>query len=639
MKKVLINFSIIIMYILLIVNISSSSGIDSLLSQYAQKADLSAQTKKESAGFLIVFTRSDLDRMHIKSLSELINFIPFMKYGENDMGLGDVYYSPYQDHIFNPLIVYINDREALSPFDGNGFQIFGQLDMGYIDHIEVYLGLPSYEIGFETAVVVIKVYTKKGYRENAAVLDSMYGTYGTNDTYIYKGGVYKDTSYFAYLDYRNYNRKKIYHKGYKLSRDKDTVNFYGELDRDNLRFETQIAGGNLNDFIGRSWDMTPKFNKTNPITYLYGGLYYTSNDDNWKAYWNYVRIYYNTVEESDGHVGVFSIPKPPYYQAYNYIQFKADEQMSDLSITKKFKSKNNVLLVVIRGRYKNFKYEKLRSEFGDFPDLGYDTEYILSGYAEDRYLIDDKNIIIASLKSDRYIENGGVHDTSTYGGRLGYIYNDSKLSFKTFVFFGGFAPEPFVLFVQNGITNDTIKQQKGLAVTSELKYRFDSSIISLMYTRFYMKDAIFFDLKEYRNNPNTQKADGISLRYSYHFDPLNRVDANIWAYRLDTKQPFDRYQNLFGGYIALFNTFGRFDLYNALFYRHGYPHTKAAYNLNTAINYNMNKNLSLYLKGNNLLNRSIDSYYLKINPITQQKTQLNVQSFDRSIWLGVEYKF
>jgi len=43
----------------------ANDNISDLLSEYAQKADLSNQTKMESAGFLIVYTRQDLDKMKI----------------------------------------------------------------------------------------------------------------------------------------------------------------------------------------------------------------------------------------------------------------------------------------------------------------------------------------------------------------------------------------------------------------------------------------------------------------------------------------------------------------------------------------------------------------------------------------------
>ena len=49
-----------------------------LLNTLSVKADLSNKTKKENAGYLLVFTRQDLDRMKIQNLGELFNLIPFL---------------------------------------------------------------------------------------------------------------------------------------------------------------------------------------------------------------------------------------------------------------------------------------------------------------------------------------------------------------------------------------------------------------------------------------------------------------------------------------------------------------------------------------------------------------------------------
>ncbi len=643
--KILLLITIFTLYTVL----SNAYDINSLLFQYAQKADLSAKTKKESAGYLIVFTRADLDRMKIKSLKELINYIPFARYGENASGLGDVAYAPYQVNTFNPIIVYLNDRELVEPFSGNGFQLISQMDLGYIDHIEVYLGLSSYEIGFTTSVIVIKMYTKKGYRENATVAGAYYGSYNTFDTYFYQAKSNDDSSYLLYLNHRRLNRNKYdhrlkyYNKTYDLSKDKDIYDLYGEYDTKNYRLELQTTAGSMDNFIGQSWDMSVNRNNTD-FYYLYGGIYYTSDDKSLKASLNYSYIYSDNIQDSDSPLGYIpvniNIPFPPYHYTYNYtynhMHIDLEEQMSDFKLLKTFKMKSDSLLLGTRVRYKKFLFKK--QELGDVnvPQSDYDTEYSLSAYFENHYFLNPKNVVVTSLKTDRYYENGSVKNMSLYSGRFGYIFNNTPVTFKTFLFFGSLAPSSYVMYYQNLLSKNAVDAQRAFSLSSELKYRHNSSVYSLLASKTYYTDAIYFNGKEYKNSPIKEKLNNLSFKYKYNFDPLNSIIFNDWIYYLRSNKLYKFY----GGYVAFFNKIGKFDLFNSLSYRDGYDDQKPAFNLNSTVTYEATRNLTLYLKGNNLLNRGIGTDYMRINPLNGNKTILKrVPDFDRTVWFGVEYKF
>ncbi len=638
---------LLVLSVLCIYSVANAYNIENMLGEYAQKADLSVKTKKESAGYLIVFTRVDLDRMKIKTLKELINYIPFVRYSENSSGLSDIAYAPYQTNTFNPLIVYINDRELITPFSGNGFQLIGQMDLSYIDHIEVYLGLPSYEIGFSTATMVIKMYTKKGYRENATVGGVYYGSYNTLDAYLYQGYDNDDYSYFFYLNHKRLNRKKINHtvnnKDYSLSRNKDIYDLYGEVENNNYRFEFQGVAGTLDNFLGQSWNMSVNTNNTD-FYYLYSGIYFTSNDKTLKASLNYSYALTDNIQDSDSPLGFIpvhiSIPVYPYSYTYlfkyNHMKLELEEQLSNLNLIKTIKMKNDSVMLGVRARYKRFLFKKQELGNVNIPQSSYNTEYVLSAYFENHYYINHKNMIITSLKTDRYLENGNVRDMTIYSGRLGYIFNNNSLTFKTFLFFGGTAPSPYVIYHQKLLSNNTINPQKALAVSGEIIYKHNSSVYSLLYSKTYFKNAIYFNGKEYKNTSFTDTLNSLSLNYTYNFDSFNKVMLNAWFYHLNS----DNSYNYYGGYISLFNKIGKFDLYNNVSYREGYDDQKPAFNLNSTVIYHATSNLILYVKGNNLLNKAITADYYRINPLTKEKTILKrVPVFDRTIWIGMEYTF
>jgi iron complex outermembrane receptor protein len=225
---------------------------------------------------------------------------------------------------------------------------------------------------------------------------------------------------------------------------------------------------------------------------------------------------------------------------------------------------------------------------------------------------------------------------TVYSGRLGYIFNNNPLTFKTFMFFGGFAPSPYVMYYQRLLSKNPINPQKAVALSGEIIYRHNSSIYSLLCSRTYFTHMIYFNGKEYKNASNKERLNSISAKYTYNFDPFNSITFNAWVYHLHSNKSYKFY----GGYVSIFNKLGKFDLYNDLSYRDGYEDQKPAFNLNSTVTYHATKNLVLYAKGNNLLNKAITTDYYRINPLTGEKTILKrVPVFDRTIWIGMEYKF
>ena len=55
----------------------SAQSMDDLLSQYRSESDLSIQTKKESAGSFIIFTRERLEKMQAYNLRDILKTIPW----------------------------------------------------------------------------------------------------------------------------------------------------------------------------------------------------------------------------------------------------------------------------------------------------------------------------------------------------------------------------------------------------------------------------------------------------------------------------------------------------------------------------------------------------------------------------------
>ncbi len=641
------------------VNISSASNLSSLLGEYSQLGDLSQKTKKEAAGNLIVFTRADLDRMKIKTLAELINYLPFMRYYEDETNLSSIGYAPYQYGTFNPLIIYINDREITSPFFGNGFQIVSKIDLDFIDHIEVYLGIPSYDIGIHSSHCVIKLYTKKGYRENSTVLGSYYGTYNTNSEYISAGKGSENLSYFIYFNRKFLYRKRLHHRVddrvYDLSRDLNYYNFYGELDTRNFRVSGEALWTDLDNFIGRSWDITTK-KANSKFRYLSGSIDYFSDDKSWKISLSYSNYLTRGEQKSDGPMGIIQVP--PIYLTYNNFYLKLGGKLVDVNVEKNLKFGKNELLVGIFGRYKGFNFKSYKTYIEglgtlDFKLPSYNREYVYDLYFENKYLINPKNIFMLSLKSEKHLLNGGIRNYTLFGAKTGYIFNNDKITFKTFLEYKTNPISSYVLFRQAYLGGRRVSPSQSSGGSIELDYRKANSKYSFLFIENFNKNFIYFDGRSYNNHNYSIIFTGLSLKYRYNFDPFNKIELSGWYLRAN-HMPYlskkltgllgdnikTKNFNYFGAYISLFNKIGNFSLFNSLSYRGIFNDNRPSFNLCSTIIYNPTDRLTIYLKGINLLNRGVTTTYIAINPLTGKVSTLNhVQPIDRTVWLGVEYTF
>ncbi len=657
--KCKIAMAIFVLFSVFFVDVSFASNMQTLLGEYTQLGDLSQKTKREAAGNLIVFTRADLDRMKIKTLSELISYLPFMRYYEDETNLSSITYTPFQYGTFNPLIIYINDREIISPFFGNGFQIVSRIDLDFIDHIDVYIGVPSYNVGTHSSLYVIKLYTKKGYRENTTLLGSYYGTYHTNSEYIYTGKGDEGLSYFLYFNRKFLFRKKVHHRVdervYDLSRNLNYYNFYGELDTGNIRLSGEGLWTDIDNFIGRSWDITTR-RANSKFRYLSGSLDYWSDDKSWKASLSYSTYLTRGEQKSDGPMGIIKIP--PLYLVYDNFYLKLREKLVDANIEKSLKLGRNELLLGVFGRYKHFNFERYKTYirgFGsvDFELPSYEKEYIYDLYAENKYIINPKNIIMVSFKTEKHLLNGGIRNYALFGAKTGYIFNNDKITFKTFFEYKTNPISSYVLFRQAYLGKRRVSPSQSSGASIELDYKKNSSKYSLLFVENFNRNFIYFDGSSYNNHSHTMSFSGLSFRYQHNFNSFNKVEVNGWYVRANhmpyvstrltnflSKNLKTKNFNFFGGYISLFNRFGNFSLFNSLSYRGIFNDNRPSFNLCSTITYNPIDRLTIYLKGINLLNRGVTTTYIAVNPLTGKVSTLNhVQPIDRTVWVGVEYSF
>lgn len=630
---------ILLLLFLFSVSSYSQNNIDSLLMNLAQEDDLSMQTKKEGAGTVLVFTRQDLDRLQVRSLKELLDYLPYFRYNEDSSGFSSPFYVPYQPSRAALLRVYINDRELTNPFYGSSLQVFGRMNISYIDHVEIYSGGISFGFGIETAATTIKLYTKDPEREDTNLIGVLAGTNGTSEVYGYSAKSFEDFSYLLHINRRDLNRDKINKNGYELSRDSLNNNIFMLFKNGNYRAELQAVKGDTDAFLGNSVGMMPEKNDAS-YNYLYGALHFNTDDDSINAYMNFARSNSSTKERTDDFIGIGP------FGIYQNLDIEVTEEISDIHFMKKWENDTNTLLLGITGRYKHFSIDKLKYDSLDVPIAKYNQEFILSPFIEISHMFNPGNMMMFSFKYDNYDRNGEIDDSYLFNGRLAYIYNTKNFSAKFFLSYGEFAPEPYLIF--NNIllgVNTNLGNEKSTSIGLEFNYKQEDLSTSLILSKGIATNALYNDFVNpgYKNFKGDFSHNSIELKSKYSISQFSQIDTSIEL--VDTCREDDiskTHTTNLRGYVSLLNTFGKFSLANSLHY-YGLDHSDAngaGYNYNAAITYNYNRDLSFFIKGTNILGKALTSDYIRINPLTGDLTTLkDVDIYDRAVWIGMEYQF
>jgi len=622
-----------------------NDDLDALLGEYAQKADLSEQTRRESAGFLQVYTRQDLERMQIHQLKELLEKIPFFRYTEDQYGLTYPFYLPGQPPVPNGVRVYINDRAISGVFTNDGLRVFGQMDMTFIDHAEIYLGIPSQTFGVEGAIYVIKLYTKDPKRENTTLLGALLGSRGTNEVYGYTATGEEDWAYQLFANYTDLKRQDVYApNGNTLKRNKEYTTAYAEWRKGKHRFEFQALNGKVDAFMGESMDLQSKDPRFD-FYYYYGGWYYKDEDQKVNAFVNlsFSQSDYDDKSKPPYALGFVLNGNPPtatpYYQDHSQIQ----ESIVDAQFKKGWqvgKWKNETGLQV---RLKHFN---LAHTPNPQPENGYDTRLVFSAFSENSYLFNPNHMLVGSIKLDRNIENGNIRDTSLFTGRLGYIYNNGRWISKNFLMYAETVPvmRTYYLNRYKFFHDSDPDKEWGIAAATKLIYRMPTYECSVLASRMYMFDSVFLQsgaqgVPFYVNLNDHVSINSFMVEGLYRFSPLSKLSFQAWESINVYRNGMPSAKN-FALSTAWHATLQAWDIYADIIYKRFKEVSDRGVDLNLALTYRYSRTLSFFFKANNILGRALKEDYVVFNPLSGTKTELNgVDVLDRRAWIGVEYQF
>ncbi|BDY11789.1 TonB-dependent receptor plug domain-containing protein [Hydrogenimonas cancrithermarum] len=611
----------------------ADESIDTLLKQYRKEADLSKQTKKESAGYLVVYTRDDLERMQVYRLSDLIKSIRFIRYDINNYGMTD----PLQ---LNPLLyssdmikVFVNNHEISDGFFGSGLALYGNIDMGMFDHVEIYTGAPVLDVTTEPAAAVIKLYTKIPERENGGTFSMRLGERGTQELTLSHAQVMDEWSYFAYAEGAVNNFKHEQNIGYDISRDYKQFHLYGDIHLKNHRIEVEALDQKHDLFTGQSVMITPTDGEWQAPLYRlsYSGEWW---DGVVKSDFSYISSVLDFDNES---ASPFWMQLPlaiPFDSNDNHFLYRSRNDMATVKLFHDEVVRNHTLKGGVEYRYKGVSYNYFEINDYDVTPSSDATYNTFSIFLEDHYKLNGHAMFVGSLKLNRiFFDQRPNNDRlDTWQGRIGYISLQDNWSFKGFLTHTETPPEYYNLLIHHA----ELVSEKYDTASLEVKRTTDRSEVRLLGLFTRARDSFVI------RNSDTDKTDFFNLAFDviFHLNENHRIDFDIYLDHFN-ETSIRSFKNYVGGYVRLLDTFDQWDIFNEVIFKQGTDHVKAGYDYSAGIKYHVEKDLTFALKGTNIFNKAKNSYYrtldLTQNPPVEGGVILPVA--DRQIFFTMEWLF
>jgi iron complex outermembrane receptor protein len=130
------------------------------------------------------------------------------------------------------------------------------------------------------------------------------------------------------------------------------------------------------------------------------------------------------------------------------------------------------------------------------------------------------------------------------------------------------------------------------------------------------------------------------LNYDYDFDINNKVNLQLYYAHYKDIFDLDKLEDM-SGYLSFTNSYEDFDFYNGIVYHsNSLDDWKSYFDLTSSVSWNIDEDLTMTLKGENLLNKAKKTNLFRLDPTTGSLLDpLKVSPIDQRITLELEYLF
>ena len=629
-----IQKSLVLVY-LLSSSMVYAENIDSILQEYNQKNALSQKTIDENKGHLILFTREKLEEMHAKTLKDVFKTTPMIYYHENRYALPDPLTSgAFEPNRSNFIRLYVDGVEITQGWMGSGLMLYGDVNIDFVDHIEFYYMTPSFETTVEPAYLTVFLYSKDPKRDPGGKLDLTYGSRGYNSQSISYGEQKENLSYMINFSHTDAKRETVANgTSTPLSRDFERTQLFSYIKTKDQIFHLQVMKKNTDSLAGMSWDATPIVSK---IDYLNLHMDYGIDfSEHWRAQFAYDWLKTDMNQEDNlplnwGDVNPFDPLQDP--RIFNG-EYKNSTYTAEL--TYKETIGDHRITSGLKGRYK--KLDSFERDGQDALITPFTEESIGSIFFQDQYALSTQELLTFGISYNHIVRNGSVEDDSLLQLRLGYIYTSEHWSYKAYLYRSQFALEPLVRYLD--LTNyQNTEPQTTIGITQELAYSKEGQRIRLLLHTMQDEDSFFQD----RASGLGQETKYFTtiFNYDYNFNVDNKMNLQLYYAQYRDIFNLDKLEDV-SGYLSFANSYENFDFYNGIVWHRNSLNWENYFDLTSSISWNIDEDLTLTLKGDNLLNKAKKTSQVTVNStvIPPEVGALQISPIDQRIILELEYLF
>lgn len=669
------------------------NDLDNLLDNYASENDLSNKTKVEKSGStqLIVYTREDLDNLQYQTLKDVLTMQRFYTYRENRFGQTDLIDGePYSISKAGQIAkIYIDNHELTTLQYDSMIQLLGNIELDFVDNIQIYQGPPSFDISSQSAIVVIKLYSKDPSRDNGNRIGTSINNHKSSNAFFHTANAEDKLKYFLYTSTTDFQSEKIKNGTTDLSRDEKRNHLFSTFNYGENDFLLQYITKEKDGFLTNSFDGTPtkddmedsllhlgykrtflndesaeikanftrtksKLNALDDMPYLTSQhVSQTATTNQLVALNNPLALVSSQVIANSG--GLFDANTPLTFTNTGIYgeKYQSTDDVLTATFTKKYDLKDHQITFGLSFRDKKLSYDTNEyitsagniSAYGT-PILSYSDTYnsfsktnylsdqtIYSLYIQDAYALNENHTLSLGVKGEEE-KNNYYDDETLYTFRIAHTYEKDHLMMMTYYTHMEANKNSFYFNTINNLENE-----KTDIYGHETKYWGENFDISYNILHLTIPNLIAADSNTFTNYNTTEDYFLLlnSVMFNYKFNEKDSFMIEPW-YQYGKAKELNNFESYASGInTRLVNKFNDFTLFNELvLLKNNTKYLPDAYEFqyNAGVTYKYDKDLTLYVRGVNIFDgRSGFSYYNYKN-----RTE-NINSIEESYTVGLEYTF
>ena len=617
-------------------------SVDTLLKDIEIKTDLSSKTKLANSGVTIVYTRDEMNRMQVHNLKDILNVMYPIGYSENHYGTAD----PHSVGTAIPFMsssirVYIDNQEMMSGTFGSGFATYGNMDIDFIDHIEVYYGNPTYQFSTEPAFLIIKMYSKVAQKDAGSKVTFNANTLETNGVSFYNSQELDEWSYFVYGSIGVQKRKKYTSYTTKLSKDKTKNHLFASFYKDDNKILIDAITEKAKAFIGPSIDATPIKNNIDydSLHIGYDGAY---KDFSFGFSYDYSVLDFDFLDDPA------LIPSNP-LDIVTSMKKNTVSNIYTTSVKYKKDIDKHKIITGVNYRLKQYDYPTYirNGEEIETTDNPYQT--LSTAFLEDQYSLSNDSIFTGGFNYTKIKNKDSVQQDELYLYRFGYTHTTEKLTSKTIFSHIETSLEPYL--INNGYymadpDKKYDKTNQDIYMENIIYEKNKQDIYEAIFSYVVARNQLMPDFKN-GGRLNTYDKDFIIKnfigKYKRHYNNYDSLELIIGATKMDNVPNVDSFEE-YNFVLKSIITIDRYDIFNELASCQDTIDKKLFYNYNLGIKYHYSEDITISIKGENLFDKAKESKFARYKQLTTQpyiekEDPLEASSVDQKIMLRVSYTF